>query len=460
MAEAPAKAGRKRGARDEAADDAADDRPPLPPAKSIFKVSESQPDDGRPATCRARNGELLGIQTPSFSLLTSRGMPLQLRPKAVEDQPKAKLFYQLPVGDILLRQEAVGQSPDASSGCRGFWPHLREHLTYCSFRNPRIDNSVYGGDAVCSVETAGGRRKVGPRELLDLQKVMRTDIVAAPGEEVPMDTAGTRRTHRAVSRAGDWLKEILEAKATESGLDFDWHVLASIQGGGDIKLRQKACTSAAALPVAGYWVGGLGYKEDLPSRAKVLEAVAASLPAEQPRFLPLNVGNPIEVLQAVLLGFDVLEVTYPTQAAAQGIALTFSLEMPEDYSASGSEVASLLPPTEEGQHPPPPPGAVRQLNLRSEEMREDFGPISEDSPVRQYNRAYLRHLLEVRELLGTMLLAQHNLEAYERFCTALHCHIQKGSIRRFASWFLATQTCEPPVAVAPAPGPAQKRRKT
>jgi len=450
---------RKRG-KEDGADEAADDKPPLPPAKPIFKLAESQPDSGRPASVRARNGDLQGLQTPAFSLLTSRGMPLHLRPQVTGDVPKdQQLLYQLPVGDMLLRQDAVAQGPAATSGCRGFWPHLQGHLAYCSYRNPRLDPSVHGGDAVCSVETAGGRRKVGPRELLDLQKVMRFGVVAAPGEEVPLDNAGSRRTVRAVSRASEWLKEILEAKATEPGLDFDWSVLACIQGGGDVKLRQKACASAAAMPVAGFWVGGLGYKETLPSRAKVLEVVAAALPEGQPRFLPLNVGTPIEVLQAVLLGFDVFEVTYPTQAASQGIALTFSLDMPEDYSPGESEVAALLPPAEEGQVPPTPPGAVRQLNCKAEEMREDFGPISADSPVAQYSRAYLRHLLEVRELLGTMLLAKHNLDAYERFCTVLRAHIQKGTIRRFASWFLATQTCEAPVAAPVAPGPKHKQRK-
>merc|ERR1719330_918217 len=114
------------------------------------------------------------------------------------------------------------------------------------------------------------------------------DLLAAPAEDVPLDVAGARRVNRAVSRAGDWLKEILEAKATDETLSFDWHVLATIQGCGDLKVRQKACAAAAALPVAGFIVGGLGYDEDLASRGRVLQAVEASLPKSLPRFLPLN----------------------------------------------------------------------------------------------------------------------------------------------------------------------------
>merc|ERR1712187_333060 len=180
---------------------------------------------------------------------------------------------------------------------------------------------------------------------------MRTDIVAAPGEEVSLDLSAARRLHGGVSRSIQWLKDILEAKAQDPDLNFDWHVIASIQGGGDVKLRQKACQNAAAMPVAGFWIGGLGYDESLSSRSKILEVVTSALPPALPRFLPLNVGTPIEVIQAVLLGIDVFELTYPTQLAMQGIGLTFSWEMPVDECNSGetdaNEVLScLLPPTE------------------------------------------------------------------------------------------------------------------
>lgn len=276
-----------------------------------------------------------------------------------------------------------------------------------------------------------------------------------------MDNSGGRRLQRAISRAGDWLKEILEAKAQESDLNFGWHVLAGIQGGGDVKLREKACAAAASMPVSGFWVGGLGYGEGLAGRGRVLAAVDAALPPAAPRFLPLGEGAPVEVLQAVLLGMDVLEVTCPTSAAAQGIALLFSCDMPqEDHAREEAEVAAdleaLLPPPDKTV--PEFSRVAHQLHLRAAECREDFGPISEESPVRQYSRAYLYHLLEVRELLGTMLLAQHNLDKYARLFAAVQHHVKQDTIRHFVSWFLRTQTRDAPAA--PAPGPAPKRRKT
>eukprot|EP00933_Yihiella_yeosuensis_P003167 TRINITY_DN10563_c2_g1_i1.p1 TRINITY_DN10563_c2_g1~~TRINITY_DN10563_c2_g1_i1.p1 ORF type:complete len:448 (-),score=72.97 TRINITY_DN10563_c2_g1_i1:85-1428(-) len=428
---------------------------PLPPAKSIFDVESSS------GSSSARCGSLLGQKTPNFTHLTSRGLPIHLRPEELlalaEDHP----LFEIPICDLLLRQDTVKNCPNSSEGLSGFLPHFRNQTTYCSFRNPRQNPSVHGGDAICSVETWSGRRKVGPKEALEIQKVMRATIVAAPGEEVSLDVSAARRSVRAVSRASDWLKEILESKASDPELGFDWHVLASIQGGGEVKQRQKACASAAKMPVAGYWIGGLGYSETLPSRAKILEAVDADLPKDQPRFLPLCEGNPIEVLQAVLLGVDMLEIVYPTSAAQKGIALIFSTEMPDDAgSLAESEiealVGSLMPP-KEGETQKLPPKAVRQLNVRSPECREDFNPLSPDCPVKQYSRAYLYHLHEVHELLGTMLLAKHNLYRFRCLFAAIREHIQKGTIRQFVAWFLHTQTCEPPAETETRPAKRQRK---
>eukprot|EP00913_Durusdinium_trenchii_P035953 g33638.t1 len=92
------------------------------------------------------------------------------------------------------------------------------------------------------------------------------------------------------------------------------------------------------------------------------------------------------------------------------------------------------------------PEAVRQVDLRSPECREEIAGADEGewSPVKQYSRAYLYHLHEVHELLGTMLLAQHNLHVYLKFFEALRRHIKEDSLQRFAAWFLRTQTCEAP----------------
>lgn len=496
---------KKKKAEGEAAE-----RPPLPPAKSIFTVKASSSSaakggDGEAcsrkvaASC-ARTGELLGMATPRFTVLTSRCMPLYLQPETIPAILEGQQFLQMPVGDVILRQENVKNCPEPSKGCRGFWPHLDNQVTYCSFRNPRVNPSVHGGDAVCSVETTGGRKKVGPKEFIDLQRTMRMDLVAAPAEEVPLDVAGSRRIHRAVSRAGEWLREVLEAKATDKELDFDWHVLAGIQGCGDLKMRQKACAAAAEMPVAGYWIGGLGYQESLDSRGQVLQAVSAALPDAQPRFLPLNSGSPLEVLQGVLLGIDVFEINYPMQVAAAGVALNFSWEMPaEEPEPSADALAGLLPRDQpaatpaasgDGETPAAAPAAdaeekkadaepeaepesgaaaasaeppvvlpksVKQLSLKAPEFREDFGPICARSPTKQYSRAYMHHLLGVRELLVSILLAQHNLYVYSNFFEAIRKHIQAGTIEKFAAWFIRTQTVDLPEEPEE---PAAKKRKT
>mmetsp|Transcript_66045 Transcript_66045/g.157932 ORF Transcript_66045/g.157932 Transcript_66045/m.157932 type:complete len:453 (-) Transcript_66045:127-1485(-) len=442
--------------------DAKNAKASLPPAEAIFKLA----GEGPPTSSSVeRSGELLGeIPTPTYVQLTSRCVPQYWRPDlpgaAAAAASSSKQIFELPVGDLLLRPDAVGALPEGNGvGCPGFWPHLKDHFSYCSFRNPLRSVSVHGGDAVCSVETFAGRRKVSPKDLLGLQKIMRADLVACPGEEVGLDVSTSRRTNRAITRAEEWLKEILEAKASDADLAaFPWHVLASIQGGADVKLRQKAAAAVGGFPVAGCWIGGLGYKESLSCRSEILQAVTSALPIEMPRFLPLNDGNPVEVLHAVLLGIDVLEVPFPTQAAVSGIALTFEWEMPAAELTSTPEEGSRGE-LEEALHGASHGKVARQLHLRSPECREEFGPICSSSAVRQYPQAYLCHLFEVHELLGTMLAAQHNHHVYSSFFEAIRAHIRGGSFRRYASWFLRTQMTEPPAKPEPAL-PAVKRRKT
>lgn len=212
-----------------------------------------------------------------------------------------------------------------------------------------------------------------------------------------------------------------------------------------MKLREKACATALEFPISGVWVGGLGYKERLTDRVRILRAVSRALPAALPRFLPLCCGNPIEVLQAILLGIDVLEVPYPTQAAAEGVALTFQCKMPEegptDAETEEALLAVLLQAAEPavGELPSKPPEAVLQMRLRDAAWREDFSPICEGTPVPQYSRAYICHLLEVRELLAVMILTQHNLHRYGALFEEIRAHVRRGTLRRYAAWFLATR---------------------
>merc|ERR1719447_1325628 len=104
------------------------------------------------------------------------------------------------------------------------------------------------------------------------------------------------------------------------------------------------------------------------------------------------------------------------------------------------------------------PLAVKHLVLKELDFKEDFSPIEADSPVAQYSRAYVHHLLEVRELLATMLLTQHNMQKYKLFFESIRKHIERGTLRRFAAWFLQTQTCDAKEALIV--GPPGKKRKT
>eukprot|EP00913_Durusdinium_trenchii_P027638 g25919.t1 len=150
---------------------------PLPPAKSIFEVKAT--------SGRARLGELASaLPTPAFTQLTSRGMPQCLRPEQDKEEVEAE------------------------------WPEYKNSLLMLTRPTYQMDAEMTPAawkqqcsGEVCSVETAGGRRKVGAKEMLETQKVMRVDLVASPGEEVTLDVTASRRGQRAVARAAEWLKD-------------------------------------------------------------------------------------------------------------------------------------------------------------------------------------------------------------------------------------------------------------
>merc|ERR1712048_1007667 len=137
-------------------------------------------------------------------------------------------------------------------------------------------------------------------------------------------------------------------------------------------------------------------------------------------------------------------------------AYIFSWEMPADWQCDADDTQKALsmilaPPESDAGDGAASSNAsvVRQIQLHGADSREYFGPISDESPVRQYSRAYLYHLLQLRELLGTQLLTRHNVYMYEQLFRAIRVHIRNRSLARFAAWFLQTQLGEPPEVAMP-----------
>lgn len=349
---------------------------------------------------------------------------------------------QMPLGEMMPLVDNIQKS---KTDAKTFF-NTGNRLTYLSFRDPARKESVYGGEQVLTIETSAGRKKVSCDTLQEVQASLKLDVICCPAEEVPISKEiGAKRRNRSVIKGAEYLKQML--KAREAGkIDKDCKLLANIQGGSAKELRLRACTEAAETKCDGFMIGGLGYAESPEERDAVLKAL--ELPSDKPRFLPLNRGSPSEVLQAVMYGMDVMEIGYPTECAKKGVALNFSLEaktQPGTEEEKRERLAGLA-----GRH-----GNFSDLDLSNEVVKHVTGPISEDSPVKQYSQAYLYHLIQCKELLAPILLTMHNLDAYNKFFSAIRKHIAAGTFLDFALTFLEQSS----PAVEETAEPEAKRRK-
>jgi queuine tRNA-ribosyltransferase len=249
----------------------------------------------------------------------------------------------------------------------------------------------------------GSRHMLSPERSMEIQRLLGSDIVMAFDECTPhpctKDQAATsmqlsmRWAQR--SRAGF---DAGEAHAARSAL------FGIVQGGLHEDLRRESAAALIDIGFDGYAVGGLAVGEGQEAMFGVLDYTPGLLPEGKPRYL-MGVGKPDDIVGAVLRGIDMFDCVLPTRSGRTGQAFT---------------------------HDGP-------LNLKNARFKDDPGPLDPDCPCpvcTTYSRAYLHHLIRSGEILGAMLLTQHNLCFYQTLMATLRSAIAAGSVQAFASRFL------------------------
>jgi queuine tRNA-ribosyltransferase len=177
------------------------------------------------------------------------------------------------------------------------------------------------------------------------------------------------------------------------------------QGALDESLRAYSAEALQAIGFDGYAIGGLAVGEGQEAMFATLDFAPGQLPADKPRYL-MGVGKPDDLVGAVLRGVDMFDCVLPTRSGRNGQAFTWN----------------------------------GPLNLRNARHAEDAGPLDPDCfcPVcKTYSRAYLHHLTKAGEMLGAMLLTEHNLSFYQALMAGMRSSIASGTMARFASAFFA-----------------------
>ena len=240
---------------------------------------------------------------------------------------------------------------------------------------------------------------LGPREAMAIQRDLVSDI-AMVFDDCPPYPAEREQVLGAVERTTRWAHECRDQPRAEGQLVF-----GIVQGGCYEDLREQSAREITAIDFDGYAIGGLSVGEPEPEMLRMAELTAPMLPADRPRYA-MGLGTPVQLVELVARGVDMFDCVLPTRLARNGTAFTFG-------------------------------GAI---SLKGAAYREDFGPIEDGCDCftcQNHTRAYLRHLLNVDEILGLRLLTIHNLRCYLRLMEVVRGHLKAGTFGEFRAAFHA-----------------------
>jgi queuine tRNA-ribosyltransferase len=249
----------------------------------------------------------------------------------------------------------------------------------------------------------GSRHMLSPERSIEVQRLLDSDIVMQFDQLVP--TTSTRAQQQdAMERSIRWAKRSRD-EFDRGGEHAERAAIFGIQQGAlDPELRKASADALIDMGFDGYAVGGLAVGEGQEAMLGCLDFAVDMLPADKPRYL-MGVGKPDDIVEAVARGIDMFDCVLPTRSGRTGQAFT----------------------------------ADGPINLRNARFAEDPEPIEPGCPCpacATFSRAYVHHLVKAGEILGAMLMTQHNLWFYQRLMQGLRDAIAGQSLGTFSRTFI------------------------
>jgi queuine tRNA-ribosyltransferase len=222
----------------------------------------------------------------------------------------------------------------------------------------------------------GSRHFFSPENIVDIQCVIGSDI------QMQLDIcsgwgSGRKEAEQALALTTEWMARATIAWEAQRAQGYQGSLFSIVQGNFFPDLRQRSVEACIAAGTPGIAIGGLSVGEPHDVFCETLNATAALLPNEKPRYV-MGIGTPDYILEAIENGIDMFDCVLPTREGRNGRV----------YTRTGS------------------------FALKKSENRMDFMPIDKECTCkvcRQYSRAYLRHLFKTQEILCSMLASYHNL---------------------------------------------------
>jgi queuine tRNA-ribosyltransferase len=248
----------------------------------------------------------------------------------------------------------------------------------------------------------GSRHFLTPERSMEIQRLLGSDIVMA-FDECPRIDQGRDAIAKSMAMSMRWAMR--SRNAFDAGEEHaEGAALFGIQQGAlDEELRKESADALQDIGFDGYAIGGLAVGEGQKAMFGTLDFAPGQLPADRPRYL-MGVGKPDDLVGAVERGIDMFDCVLPSRSGRNGQAFTWN----------------------------------GPLNLRNAKHAEDAAPLDGRCTCPtcgSYSRAYLHHLIKAGEILGAMLLTEHNLSFYQQLMQTMRDAIAAGRFAAFAADF-------------------------
>ncbi|MCR4933353.1 MAG: tRNA guanosine(34) transglycosylase Tgt [Lachnospiraceae bacterium] len=239
---------------------------------------------------------------------------------------------------------------------------------------------------------------MGPEESMQIQSNLGSTIAMA-FDECPSSVAERKYVEDSVARTTRWLErcknEMARLNSLEDTVNKKQMLFGINQGAVYDDIRIEHAKRISEMDLDGYAVGGLAVGETHEEMYRILESTVPYLPKDKPTYL-MGVGTPANILEGVERGIDFFDCVYPSRNGRHGHVYT-------NYG---------------------------KLNLFNEKYEKDMRPIEEgcNCPAcRMYSRAYIRHLLKAKEMLGMRLCVLHNLYFYNTMMAEIREALDNGN---------------------------------
>jgi len=245
----------------------------------------------------------------------------------------------------------------------------------------------------------GSKHLFSPEGVMDIQRRIGADIIMAFDECTPWPCEYDY-ARRSLDMTHRWLKRcIARLDTTEPLYGYEQTLFPIVQGSTFKDLRVQSAEFIAEQGRAGNAIGGLSVGEPAELMYEMTELVCDILPADKPRYL-MGVGTPANILENIALGVDMFDCVLPTRNARNGMLFT----------------------------------TQGIINVTNKKWADDFSPIDAELggyASTFYTKAYMRHLLQAKEMLGAQIASMHNLTFYLWLVKEARQQIVAGT---FGSW--------------------------